>query len=124
MEERRRDWILLAGIALMLAGILRLFNALWAVVLPTRLEGAVFGHNIKPHVWVYLVVAIVLCCSGLSVMARFQFARWIGIIGATIGGISAVWWMPYYPVWSLVFVGVCIFVIYALVAHGKRESTI
>jgi len=47
MEERRRDWVFLAGIALMLAGILRFFSALWAFVLPSKLEGVVFDHRIK-----------------------------------------------------------------------------
>jgi len=122
MDQPGGDWLHLAGIALIMAGILRFFDALWALLLPSHLEGAIFRHSTKSYGWIYLLVAIILCFSGLSVVARAQFARWIGVIAAAIGGISAIWWMPYYSVWSLAFVGMCIFVIYALVAHGKQES--
>jgi hypothetical protein len=124
VEERGRDWVVLAGVALMLTGILRFFDALWAFVLPTKVKDAVISQSVTTHGWIYLVVAIVLFCSGLSIMVRSQFARWIGIMGGAIGGISAVWWMPYHPVWSLAFVGVCIFVIYSLVTHWERESVL
>lgn len=46
---------------------------------------------------------------------------WIGIFAAAIGSITAIWWMPFYPIWSLAYIGICIFVIYGLVAHGSRE---
>ena len=39
-----------------------------------------------------------------------------------IAAISAVWWMPYYPIWSLTYIGLGGLVIYALVAHGSRED--
>ena len=40
----------------------------------------------------------------------------------SIAAISAVWWMPYYPVWSLTYIGLGCAVIYALVAHGGSQS--
>jgi len=65
-------------------------------------------------------VAIILCLSGLSVIARYHFARWIGVIAAAIGGIGAIWLMPSYLIWSLAYLGVCIFVIYALLVDGGQ----
>ena len=37
--------------------------------------------------------------------------------------ISAIWWMPFYPVWSLTYIGVGVLVIYGLSAYGGREVT-
>jgi len=34
--------------------------------------------------------------------------------------ISAFWWMPFYPVWSLAYVGIGVLVVYGLAAHGGR----
>ena len=51
---------------------------------------------------------------------RSQFARWIGIIAGAILTVSAMWWMPIYPVSSLAYVIIGILVIYALGAHGGR----
>jgi hypothetical protein len=67
---------------------------------------------------VYLIVAIVLILSAFGVMARSQFSRWIEIFAGAIMAISAIWWMLYYPIWSLTYVGLGVLVIYALIAHG------
>ena len=37
--------------------------------------------------------------------------------------IGAIWWMPFYPVWSLVYIFVGILVIYGLAVYGGREVT-
>jgi hypothetical protein len=128
MEERGGGWLLFAGIALLLAGVMRIFDAIWAFsyhgVLPADLEGAIFGHSLKTYGWVYLAVGVILILSGLGVMARSQGARWIGIFAAAIGGISAIWWMPFYPIWALTYIGICFFVIYGLAAHGEREPAV
>jgi hypothetical protein len=108
-----------------MAGIMRFFDAIWAFsfhgVLPSDFEGAIFGHSLKTYGWVYIIVAAILILAGIGVTARSQGARWIGIIAAAIGGISAIWWMPFYPIWALTYIGICFFVIYGLTGHGERE---
>jgi len=127
MEERGEGWLIFAGIALLVVGVMRIFDAIWAFryhgVLPSNLEAAIFGHSLKTYGWIYLIVAIIMILAGVGVMVRSQFSRWIGIIAAAILGISAIWWMPYYPIWSLTYIGVCFLVIYGLAAHGSRELT-
>jgi hypothetical protein len=118
-------WLLFAGIVLMVAGVMRFFDAIWAWTysgpLPSNLQQALLGHSLTTYGWVWLFIAIILFVSGLGVMVRSQFARWIGIAAGAIGAISAIWWMPYYPVWSLIYVFIGIVVIYGLAAHGGRE---
>jgi len=125
-DEKGAGWIMFAGVMLMIAGVMRLFDAIWAFsyhgVLPENLEGAIFGHSLKTYGWVYLVVAIILFLCGLGVMAQSQLARWIGIFAGAVACISAVWWMPFYPVWSLAYIFVGILVIYGLAVYGGRES--
>jgi hypothetical protein len=126
MNERGSGWTIFAGIALLVAGVMRIFDSIWAFryhgVLPSNLEAAIFGHSLKTYAWVYLVVAIILILAGFGVMVQSQVSRWIGIFAAAILGISAIWWMPYYPIWSLTYIGICFFVIYALAAYGQREE--
>jgi hypothetical protein len=45
----------------------------------------------------------------------------VRIVAAAVGGVTAMTWMPYYPVWSMVYVGVAVLVIYALVVHAAPE---
>jgi|SRR5580692_3917445 hypothetical protein len=126
MNESGNGWTIFAGIALLVAGVMRIFDSIWAFryhgVLPSNLEAAIFGHTLKTYAWVYLAVGIILILAGFGVMVQSQVSRWIGIFAAAILGISAIWWMPYYPIWSLTYIGICFFVIYALAAYGQREE--
>ncbi len=127
MEEKGGGWLIFAAIVLGVAGIMRIFDAIWAFryhgVLPENLENAIFGHSLKTYGWVYLVVGIVLIACAGGVVARSQISRWIGVFAGAVMAISAIWWMPYYPVWSLTYIGVGVLVIYALAVHGEREVT-
>ena len=127
MEQRGDGWILFAGIVLGVAGIMRVFDAIWAFryhgVLPENFEAAIFGHSLKTYGWVYLAVAVILILSAFAlIMGRSQVARWIGVAAGAIIAISAIWWMPYYPVWSFTYIAIGAGVIYALVAHGARDD--
>ena len=117
-------WLFFAGTILGIAGIMRLFDALWAFrydgIVPDELEGAVLGTSLTSYGWVWLVVGVVLIVSSFAVLYRSQFARWIGIIAGAVLSISAIWWMPYYPVWSLMYILAGFLVVYGLAVHGAR----
>lgn len=132
-EDRGRGWLLFAGIVLLTAGVMRFFDALWAFryhgAIPENLQNAIFGHSLSTYGWLWLVVAIVVFLSGLAVVSRSQMAewtgqtaRWIGVFAGFVVSFTAIWWMPYYPVWSLLYIGIGVLVIYALVAHGQRQA--
>ncbi len=127
MEQRGEGWIVFAAVVLGVAGIMRVFDAIWAFryhgVLPENLENAIFGHSLKTYGWIYLVVAAVLILSALLiVMNRSQIGRWVGVAAGAILAISSIWLMPYYPVWSLAYIGLGVLVVYALAVHGARDE--
>jgi hypothetical protein len=126
-EERGYGWLLFAGTVLGLAGIMRIVDAIWAFrydgAVPDGLQDALFGDDLSTYGWVWLVVGAVLILASFMLLVRSQFARWVGLIAAAIGGISAITWMPYYPVWSLVYVGIAVLTFYALAAHGGRLTS-
>jgi hypothetical protein len=122
MDRRGGGLLVFSAIVLGVAGIMRIFDAIWAFryhgVLPQHLEGAIFGTSLKTYGWVYLIVAAVLILCALLVLQGSQLGRWVGMFAAAIGCISAIWWMPYYPIWSLTYIAICAVVIYALAAYG------
>lgn len=121
-----RGWVVFAAIVLVTAGVMRVFDAIWMFryngALPENLQDAIFGRSLNTYGWIYLVVAAVLILSGFLVLNGSQLARWVGVAAGAIGAISAIWWMPYYPVWSLTYIGVGALVVYALIAHGGRQA--
>ncbi|MGO9083230.1 MAG: hypothetical protein ACLQDY_30105 [Streptosporangiaceae bacterium] len=126
MDRRGGGWVVFAAIVLSVAGVMRFFDAIWAFsyhgVLPENLEGAIFGHSLKTYGWVYLVVAVVLLLCGFLVLTGSQVGRWVGLAAGAIGCISAIWWMPYYPIWSLTYIAIGALVIYALAAYGGKAE--
>lgn len=127
MNERGQGWIIFASVILAIAGVMRIFDSIWAFsyhgVLPENFEGAIFGHSLKTYGWVYLIVGIVLILCAIAVLGRSQIARWIGIAAGAVGAISAVWWMPYYPIWAFTYIALGALVVYALAAYGGESAT-
>jgi hypothetical protein len=128
MDRRGEGWIMFAAIVLAVAGIMRIFDAIWAFryhgVLPGNLEAAIFGHSLKTYGWVYLAVAAVLILCAFLVLSGSQVGRWAGIVAGAIGCISAIWWMPFYPIWSLTYIAIGVLVIYALAAYGGKAEAV
>ena len=114
-----------AGTILGFAGVWRIFDAIWAFrydgVLPDDLEGAVLGTSLSSYGWLWLILGVGLIVASVALLFQSQFARWIGIVAGGLLTISAFWWMPYYPVWSLTYVIIGVLVVYGLAAHGGRD---
>jgi hypothetical protein len=41
---------------------------------------------------------------------------------AALAAISAIFVMPYYPVWSLIYIAIAVMVIYGLSAHYSEQA--
>jgi hypothetical protein len=115
-------WMFFAGTIMGIAGIMRIFDGVWALrnkgVLPDEVKGGILGDSLSTHGWLWIIVGVALFVGSFLVLMRNQFARWIGIIGGAVLAITSLWSMPYYPVWSLTYVLLGILVVYGLAAHG------
>lgn len=120
-------WVVFAATMLCIAGFMRILDAIWAFRynghLPENLEDAIFGRSLTTYGWIYLIVAAILIGTGILVLSRSEIARWVGIAAAGIMAIIAVPWLPYYPVWSLVYIGTASLVVYALAVHAGPEAS-
>jgi hypothetical protein len=126
VDNKGEGWLIFAAVALGVAGIMRIFDGIWAFryhgAVPENLQNALFGTSLKTYGWLWLIVGIVLILCAFGVMARSQVSRWIGIVAGAIAAITAIWWMPYYPVWSLAYIALGLLVIYGLGVYGSREA--
>jgi hypothetical protein len=121
-------WVRFASIVLIYAGIMRVLDSVWAFryngQLPDNLNGGILGTNLTTYAVVYLVVGVLLVLTGVYILYRSEFFRWVGIVAGAIGGLSGAVWLPYYPVWSLVYVGLSVLVVYALLAHFEPAPSV
>jgi hypothetical protein len=127
---RHSGWLIFSAVVLIIAGIMRVIDAIWAFgyhgAIPDGLQGALLGHSLRTYGWLWLVTGIILIVAGALVMGPSdrpgaEISRWIGIVASALGAITAMFVMPYYPVWSIIYIAIAIMVIYGLSAHYREE---
>ena len=127
---KRSGWLTFSAVVLIIAGIMRVLDAVWAFryngTVVDNLHDAIFGHSLTTYGWIWLIVGAVLIVAGFLVMTPVgltaQISRWIGVVAAAALAITAISWMAYYPVWSLIYIALAVMVIYGLLAHFGEEA--
>ena len=124
-EPKGTGWIVFAGSLLVVSGVFKIFDALWAFKYDDQVnkevQTIVFQRDLTSWGWVWLVVGIVLILAGFAVVSRAQWARWLGIVVASLAAISFLPWIYFQPLWTILSVTLAILVVYALAAYGGPE---
>jgi len=115
-------WTYFASVMMILIGIFHAFAGLVAIFddeffVVTRKY--VLQFDATQWGWIHLILGVVIGFSGVYVLRGSVFARTIGVIMAVISAVAGFAWMPYYPIWGIVFVAIALSVIWALTAHGR-----
>ena len=69
--------------------------------------------------WVQLVGGFVVMFAGALLLFGSLFGRIIAIAVAVLSAIANFWSIPYYPVWSILLIGLDVAVIWAVTAYGR-----
>ena len=123
-EDTGEGWVLFAGITIAVLGVMNVIYGIAAISKSTFFVGDakyVFS-NLNTYGWILLVLGIVQALTAVGVWFRVKGVRWLGIAFASLNAIALLLAMPGYPLWSLCLFALDILVIYALAAHGARES--
>jgi hypothetical protein len=107
--------MIMVGAFQALQGIVALFNDTFYAVG----EKWVFSFDITTWGWVHLVVGAGVAVAGFFVLQGAVWARTVGVAVAALSAVLNFIWLPYYPVWSLLIIALDVFVIWALIAHGR-----
>ena len=107
--------MVMGGIWWAIVGIIALANDTFYVVGPEY----VFQFDVSTWGWIHLILGIVVVLAGFFVFTGAVWARTVGVIVALLWALLAFAWLPWYPVWAVLFIAVSIFVIWALTVHGR-----
>jgi hypothetical protein len=107
--------MILVGVFHTMAGLIAIFDDEFYVT--TR--NYVLQFDATQWGWIHLIFGVIIAVSGGSLLKGSVFARTIGVIMACISALAGFAWMPYYPVWGVVFVAASVSVIWALTVHGR-----
>jgi hypothetical protein len=124
---RQVSWLSFAAALLVVSGIFKIFDALWAFKYDdevTEVQTVLFERDLVPWGWVWLVVGIFLIAAGFAVVKGAEWARWFGIIVAGVTAIMSFQWIYFQPLWTILSVGLCVAVIFPLAAYGGRRGVL
>jgi hypothetical protein len=108
----------MAGVFQMLAGIVAIVNDEFFVA--TR--NYTFDLDVSAWGWIHLVIGIVMLATGLGLFGRRTWAGVTGIFIAMLSALANFFFIPYYPIWSLLVIGLDVWVIWALTRPGAIET--
>jgi len=79
----------------------------------------IFEFSTTSWGWTHLILGIVILLAGFGLFTGAVWARTVGVILAGLSGLVAFAWLPYYPVWGILFVTMSVLTIWALTVHGR-----
>jgi hypothetical protein len=118
-------WRFFAGIVTLLLGILNLIDGLIAIT-----DSDVFEQNpaasralpvtdrLEVWGWIILGIGVVMVVIAFPIIVGLPWARLAGIIVAGIDLVLEFAFLPHFPVWSLILIGLNVLVIFGLAVRG------
>jgi hypothetical protein len=115
-------WTTFAGIMMVVLGGFHAIAGLVAIIddqfyVATR--EYIFQFDRSTWGWIHLILGIVVLLAGFSLFSGAVWARTVGVILAVISALAGFAWLPYYPIWGIIFIAIAVAVIWALTAHGR-----
>ena len=114
-------WTAFAGITMILQGVWWLISGLIAIIndeFYVITQNWILEFDTSTWGWIHLIVGVIVLVAGFGLFTAKTWARTVGVIIAVLSAIVAFMWLPYYPVWGVIFIVVSIAIIWALTVHG------
>jgi hypothetical protein len=114
-----------AAVLMMIAGAFQLIAGLTAIIKDTffvTTPNYLLTFDVSGWGWIHLAFGVVLLVAGFFVLQGNAWARVIGIALAGLSAIANFLFIPYYPLWSLLIIGLDVWVIWALASYGRQAA--
>jgi hypothetical protein len=116
-------WITFAAIMLGLAGTFNVLEGILAIAnsrVYTNHQTFVFS-DLNTWGWIVLFLGAFQLLAAFSLFGGSEIARWFGVFVAGVNAIGQLYYVPAFPIWSLMLFSVDILIIYGLVAYAGHR---
>jgi molecular chaperone DnaJ len=72
--------------------------------------------------WAMTIISAVQLLAAAGVWAGSQLARWFAVAAVGLNAIGQMFFIPAYPLWSLLIIAADVVALWGLCAHGGREN--
>jgi hypothetical protein len=107
--------MVMVGIFQAIVGIVAIFNEDFFAVS----QDYAYRLNTPTWGWIHVLLGILVALAGAYLFFGKLWARVIAIVAALASAVSSFFFIPYYPVWSLLIMTLDVVVIWAVAAHGR-----
>jgi hypothetical protein len=114
--------IFFAGAIMLMVGLFQFFQGLAAlikgsfyVVVPNyayKVDTTAWG-------WIHMLLGVLVVAAGIYLFVGKLWARIIAILLALLSAVANFFFIPYYPVWSILIIALDVVVIWAIAWHGR-----
>ena len=116
--------VVFAGVLLLMVGFVNIIYGFGALDDANYFVGDTryILDNLNTLGWVLIIVGLIQLTGGFSLLSGNAYGRTIGIIGGSLGAISALLSIGgAYPWWSLAIFALCIYVVHGIIVFGEDE---
>lgn len=118
-------WVWFAGVMMIVIGVFNAIDGLVALFQDDYYavtQSGLLVFNYTAWGWIHMGIGVVLAFAGAAVLAGAIWGRAVGVLFAGLNMIAQIGFLAAYPVWSVVIIALDVFVIYALIVHGREAS--
>lgn len=114
-----------AALMLVMIGAFQAFEGLAAIL---KDQAYVVGPNYAYKIdttawgWIHLIWGIVVAIAGFGIFAGQTWARVVGITVAVLAAIAQFFYIPYYPLWAILIIALCVVSIWALTTWNPSDD--
>lgn len=114
-------WIAFASLLMIMMGSFNAIEGLAGVLVDDFYVAApadVLVFDLTTWGWLHLVIGVLVALTGAALLTGAVWARVVTVVLAILNAIAQLAFAAVYPVWSLIVIGLCVTVIWAVVVHG------
>jgi hypothetical protein len=122
-------WVYFAGILMILRGVSEAFLGITALVNKQYIfitnsnnQLVASAAHVQTWGWISLAIGLLVMAAGFSLLHGGTWARVFGVIFASVSFLESMAFLGVFPVWAIVAMLVDVFIIYAVVVHGREAA--
>ena len=128
-RETGSEWahggMVFAGVLMMVIGVMGILNGIAGIAtndVYATIGDYAFEFSLTTWGWIHLIVGLAVLGVGYGVIQGKTWARAMGIALASLFAIEYFMFLPYAPVWSVICIGIAVFVMWSLATSPDPHS--
>jgi hypothetical protein len=117
-------WIAFAAVMLILLGMFHVLQGIVAIakdeLYVVTSSGLAVDVDYTTWGWTHLIAGVIVILAGIGIFAGQMWARVVGTVIAVLSALINMVFLPAYPFWSMLMIGLCVLVVMALTVHGSE----